>query len=410
MKRKHGILLGFAVFVMAMMFTFATLVAAGPFNWDGVPDAYTHATSPTSKAILYGEDLENALQFLVDSSHYLYIDRATPWHGNFHRWPDTGFDTDWRSPVNGRVYRGPFNDPITRSVNWMSINPNGSVNNSVGSYWAVIPPNADLDLPHNEIQGFSTSPEWQIITSMAPGQSVNNYIERERGTFAIDAALLSHYGLPSGWQDRNQLYVEVRLRNYELRVVTPQQFYDGYLPTTTGWGVPARWRAVPGWGVDYGDDQFRTPAQFWGVATGAAAALNFYTDEERAAYIERANADPGVAEALTGGIVDLHFYIMQIVHVRQENGFDFEQASGKVNGINRSGDGFLDRFPEGHERAGEHILQNGYDMHLLPLWAYDLNFNLGWWVDGFGAGAPLINAQGRVIIGANPDGTYILED
>ena len=94
---------------------------------DEMPDTYTHATAASSKEMLTGEALDAALQFLADSSHYLYINRATPYYGNYTQFPETGFDTEWRSPVNGRVYRGPYYDPISRSVNWLSTNPNGSI-------------------------------------------------------------------------------------------------------------------------------------------------------------------------------------------------------------------------------------------------------------------------------------------
>lgn len=415
MKNKRGILLGLIVLlvVITSAVTFlvtknaVTTVSGAETTSATLPDTYAHATSSSSKKVLTGEELENALQFLADSSHYLYINRATPYYGNYHLFPETGFDTGWRSPVNGRGYRGPYNDPITRSVNWLTTNPNGSSNSSIGSYWACLPPNTELELNNNELQGYSVQPDWQIVSYMAPGQTVNNFIRNGRGSFLIDAALVSNYGLPNAWKNRNMLNVEVKLRNYVPRVVTPQQYYDGGLPTTSSWLVPPRWLAVPGWGPDAGDNQFRTVAQFWGVATGDDAALNFTTDEERTAYIERANADPVLLEALTGCVIDLHFDIVQIVNVTQELGFDFEQGSGKVNGIDKDGDGLLDRYPEGHKEAGELILQNAYGVKLLPTWAYGLNFNLDWWVAADGSG-DLFNSQGMKIVGANPDGTYIL--
>ena len=405
MKSKRNILLGFVVLVM-LMTSIVTTVSGAESTANALPDTYSHATSASSKKILEGEELANALQFLADSSHYIYINRGTAYYGNYTQFPDTGFDTEWRSPVNGRVYRGPYYDPMTRSVNWLTTNPNGSINSSIGSYWAALPPNTELELNFNEIQGYSAQPDWQIICCMAPGQTVNNYIENGRGTLLIDAALASNYDLPNGWQNRNMLNVEVKLRNYVPRVVTPQQFYDGCMPTTSSWLVPPRWLAVPGWGADAGENQFRTVAQFWGCATGNAADLNLNTDEERAAYIERANADPAVLEALTGCVYDMHFDILQVVNVTQELGFDFEQGSGKANGLDKDNDGLLDRYPEGHDNAGEVILQNAYGTRLLPDWAYDLDFNLDWWVRGSG---DLINSEGKKLVGANPDGTYILE-
>ena len=101
----------------------------------------------------------------------------------------------------------------------------------------------------------------------------------------------------------------------------------------------------------------------------------------------------------------MHFNILQIVNVKQELGFDFEQASGKVNAIDMDHDGLLDRYPEGNAKAGELILQNEA-LAMLPDWAYELNQNLDWWIAGSG---DLINSQGKKLVGANPDGTYILE-
>jgi hypothetical protein len=379
------------------------------FAMEDLPDTYTHATSSGSKDVLEGEDLEHALQFLADSSHYFYINRATPYYGNYTLFPTTGFDTEWRSPLNGRVYRGPYTDPLTRSVIWVTTNPNGSANVSVGSYWGAVPPNTDLVIEHHELEGYEPSDDWQIICYMAPGQTVNNFIRNGRGSMMIDGALAKYYGLTEAWDGRNVINVEVKLKKYIRREIDPQDYYDGLMPTTTSWLVAGVWSSVPGWGTDAGDDQFRSIDQFWGCATGAGADLNLNTDEERAAYIERATADEALAEALKGSLNYMYFEIMQIVNIEQEIGFDHEQAAGKVNGIDMDGDGLLDRYPEGDEQAGEIILQNAYgeDMYSLPDWAYGLDFNLGWW---HALDDSLINDEGKKIVGANPDGTYILED
>lgn len=378
------------------------------FEMGDLPDTYTHATQMSSKEVLEGEAFESALQFLADSSHYLYINRATPYYGNYTLFPETGFDTDWRSPLNGRVYRGPYADPLTRSVIWLTTNPNGSANVSVGSYWGAIPPNTELAIEHHELEGYEPSDSWQIVCYMAPGQTVENFIRNGRGSMAIDGALVSHYGISEAWDGRNILNVEVKLKKYIRREIDPQDYYDGLMPTTTSWLVAGVWGSVPGWGTDAGDDQFRSIEQFWGCATGDAASLNLTTDEERSAYVERARADEALAEALKGSLNYLYFEVMQIVNITQQMGFDHEQASGKVNGIDMDGDGLLDRYPEGDEQAGEVILQNAYgkDAYLLPDWAYELNFDLGWWhaLDG-----SLIDPEGKKLVGANPDGTYILE-
>lgn len=379
------------------------------FAMADLPDTYTHATAVSKKQLLEGEDVERVLQYLADSSHYLYVNRATPYYGNYTMFPETGFDTEWRSPLNGRVYRGPYADPITRSVIWLTTNPNGSSNVSVGSYWGAVPPNTELEIGHHELEGYEPSPDWQIVCYMQPGQTVDNFIRNGRGSLVIDGGLVSHYGILGAMDERNVLNVEVKLKKYIRCAVDPQDYYDGLIPTTHSWQTASTWEAMPGWGSDAGEDRFRTIEQFWGCATGSDADLNFTTDEEREAYIERARGDEALLEAITGKVNYLYFDIMQIVNITQQIGFDFEQASGKVNALDMDGDGLLDRYPEGDKREGEVILQNAYgpDTYILPDWAFNLDFNLDWWraLDG-----SLINSEGKKIVGANPDGTYILED
>ena len=370
------------------------------------PDTYTHATASSSKEILEGEQFESALQYIADSSHYFYINRATPYYGNYTQFPATGFDTEWRSPLNGRVYRGPYADPITRSVLWLTTNPNGGANVSIGSYWGAVPPNTELEINNHELEGYEPSDKWQIICYMAPGQTVENFIRNGRGSMYIDGALVSHHGLTNAWNDRNILDVEVKLNKYIRREIAPQDYHDGLMPTTTTWLVESVWKSVPGWGEDAGDDQYRTIAQFWGCSE-EGDPLAFTTDEERSAYIERANADSALAEALKGSLNYMYFEVMQIVNITQEIGLDLEQPAGKVNGIDMDHDGRLDTYADG-DQEGEVILQNAYgkDVYLLPDWAYKLDFHLGWWhaLDG-----SLIDPEGHVIVGANDDGTYIIE-
>ncbi len=375
------------------------------FAMEDLPDTYTHATSVASKEVLTGEAFDAALQYLADSSHYLYLNKATPYYGNYTLYPETGFDTEWRSPLNGRVYRGPYADPLSRSVLWLSTNPNGSTNISIGSYWGAIPPNTKLEINEHELEGYEESDQWQLVCYMAPGQSVNNFIRNGRGSMVIDGALVKEYGLTEAWEGRNALNVEVKLNHYVRREIDPQDYYDGLMPTTTSWLVAGLWGAVPGWGPDAGDDQFRSIQQFWGCATDGDADLNFTTDEERQAYIERARNDQALHDALLGALNYLYFNVMQIVNITQEIGLDFEQPAGKVNGVDIDGDGFLDRDEEG----GEAILQNAYGegVYQLPDWAYDLDFSQGWWrsLDG-----SLIDAHGNKIVGANPDGSPVIEE
>lgn len=379
-----------------------------------LPDTYTHATSTSSKEVLEGEAFEQAMQFLADSSHYFYINRATPYYGNYTQFPETGFDTEWRSPLNGRVYRGPYYDPISRSVVWSTTNPNGGINVSVGSYWGAVPPNTELALNNHELEGYEPSDDWQIVCYMGSYQSVSNFIREGRGSLLVDGALVSNYGLTNGWNDRNVLDVEVKLRSYKQRQITPQEYYDGLAPTTISWAAAGAWASADGWGKDAGENQYRSIPQFWGCATGDDAELNLNSDEERDAYIARAEADSALMEALGGLMTYLYFDVLQIINIQQEIGFDFEQGSGKINGLDMDNDGMLDRYPEGSDQAGELILQNAYGVEnarLLPEWAYDLSFDQDWWVTTDETGTMvLINSEGKKLVGANEDGTYVLED
>ena len=99
---------------------------------------------------------------------------------------------------------------------------------SVGSYWGAIPPNTELDLSHHEPEDYEPSDNWTIVSYQAPGQTVEKFIRNGRGSFCIDASLLSSYGpedgwgysatdLPEAWSHRNVLDVEVKLRSYKRR-------------------------------------------------------------------------------------------------------------------------------------------------------------------------------------------------
>ena len=99
---------------------------------------------------------------------------------------------------------------------------------SVGSYWGAIPPNTELDLSHHEPEDYEPSDDWTIVSYQAPGQTVEKFIRNGRGSFCIDASLLSSYGpedgwgysatdLPEAWSHRNMLDVEVKLRSYKRR-------------------------------------------------------------------------------------------------------------------------------------------------------------------------------------------------
>lgn len=390
--------------LVAVLTIMALICSAAAFAEEGVmkdlPDVYSHATEISSKEVLTGDQMDEAMQFLVDSSHYWYINRGTPYYGNYTQFPETGFDTQWRSPVNGRGYRGPYYDPLTRSVNWLTVNPNGSVNSSVGSYWACIAPNTDLVIENNECQGYEKKDNYQMICVMSPGQTVDNYIRNGRGSMYIDASAINNYDVEAGWEYRNILMVEVELDHYVPRYCSPAEYYNGEIPTTSTWLLAGRWAALENWDGAEGHNTFLSIPQFWGCATGDAAAKNLTTDEERAAYLELCESDPDVVEACTGVCYYMHFNVLQVINNKQELGFDFEQASGKVNAIDMDHDGMLDVDDNGD------IIALNMENSLLPSWAYRLNQNQDWWIAGDGS---LINSQGKKLIGAKADGTYILE-
>ena len=107
-------------------------------------------------------------------------------------------------PVNGRGYRGPYYDPLTRSVNWLSTNPNGGINSSVGLTGLH---RAEHRSDHRKQRGsgYEKLDKWQMISVMSPGQTVDNYIRNGRGSFYIDASLASNYGIDPAWEYRNIL-------------------------------------------------------------------------------------------------------------------------------------------------------------------------------------------------------------
>jgi hypothetical protein len=373
MKKRY--FFGFAALLLAVMFILAGC------NTTREVDTYTHATNfpamsnpnALSKEILQGEKLTNALKFLEDSSHYLYTQKDLQYFPAYAKYKN-GFDENWRSSVNGRVYRGPYYDPLSRSICWLSINPNGAVSVSLGSYWGLVPPGKDL--PTDEAHGFIKSDDkYQIFSYNSSGQMTQNWIERKRGTFAIDASLADHYGVPGS----RYLFVEVKLNHYEKRVVTPEEFYEGLLPESWSMGVNGQWA--------FHDSSFLSFAEYWAKS-----------DAERAAYIAQVNDDPVVKDILanTGGY--FWFDIMQIVSVADLVGFEYESSEGKVNGIDMNHDGYLDKYPASHAKAGQLIL-TGEDNLRVPEYALYLNYNDPWWVDWISQPGviKIVDAAGNVI-------------
>ena len=101
--------------IAALIPLLAVLLVFGCATTDGSAayvDTYTHASANPrgmsgfpDKTPLTGAALQGAYDFLVDSSHYAYTQKDLP-SFNSEKYPQ-GFDENWRSKVNGRVYRGP---------------------------------------------------------------------------------------------------------------------------------------------------------------------------------------------------------------------------------------------------------------------------------------------------------------
>ncbi len=82
-----------------------------------------------------------------------------------------------------------------------------------------------------------------------------NWKERKRGTFAIDASLAEYYGI----EGNGGLLVEVALNHYTDVVVTPEQYYDGLLPESWSMGTNFGLKAI--------DPSYPTWQEFWKLST-----------------------------------------------------------------------------------------------------------------------------------------------
>jgi len=400
---KKRFFFGFTTLLLVVMF-----ILGGCKSTDNsLIDTYTHAsrgnalTQPgvANKVILEGQALSGALRYLEDVSHYLYTWKDLPAF-KAAKYPN-GFDEDWRSSVNGRVYRGPYYDPLTRSICWLTVNPNGSVNTSLGSYWGVVGPNKQL--PAVEAYGYIPSNNYQAFSYMSSGESVQNWIERKRGTMAIDGSLAQYYGLTGA----QQLFIEVKLNHYVPRSVTPEEFYNGLIPESWSMGVNGEWS---GYATDNGKPYYDF-AGYWAL-----------TEEQQTAYCAQAAADPAVMEILTDTGGYFWFDIMQIVKVGDLIGFEYESSQGKINGIDQDHDGYLDKYsdyqaggkfasknitvqiPDGKTASDYIISYNSQNVVgpnanqlRMPTAAFTYNWNDGWWWDWFSPG-PLIprKADGSV--------------
>jgi hypothetical protein len=375
---------------------------------DDFPDTYTHASqSPDpnagsltggpgsgNKTVLTGAAFDNAIRFLEDSSHYLYVQK------DLNYFPSkkyaNGFDETWRSPVNDRVYRGPYWDVLSRSVDWLSINPNGAVSVSLGSYWGLVSPERASKLTAagqiNNVHGYIPSDKPQVFSYNSSGQMVNNWIERKRGTFAIDGSLAHYYGLTGA----QHLFIEVKLNHYEKRSVTPEEFYDGLIPESWSMGVHGQWN---GYATENGKPYYDF-AGYWAL-----------TDAERATYCAQAENDPVVMDILTNTGGYFWFDIIQIVKLGDLIGFEYESSQGKINAIDQDHDGFLDKYedylaggkqasrnitvqiPDGKTASDYIISYNSQNAEgpnenqlRMPTEAFAFNWREGWWWNWFNPG------------------------
>ncbi len=373
---RKNFFFGLTTLLVIALFALAGCVSTGGSTAD--VDTYTHASAMPmgmsgfpDKTPLAGAKLQGAYDFLVDSSHYSYTQKDLP-SFNSVKYPH-GFDENWRSKLNGRVYRGPYYDPLSRSVDWLSINPNGTVDVSLGSYWGMVPPNKDL--PVSEFPGYQKSSKYQIFSYNSSGQMTQNWKERKRGTFAIDASLAEYYGI----EGNGVLLVEVALNHYTDVVVTPEQYYDGLLPESWSMGTNFGLKAI--------DPSYPTWQEFWKLS-----------EAQRKDVLAKMNGDAKVKELLATRGSYFWFDILQIVSVTNLIGFEFESANGKVNGIDKDHDGFLDKYPAGHEKAGQPIISKMSNLR-VPEYSLYLNFNDGWWYDRWSTPGQIkvVYADGTVV-------------
>jgi hypothetical protein len=224
--------------------------------------------------------------------------------------------------------------------------------------------------------GWEPSDDYQLVTYGTTGQTMQNFIERKRGTMAIDGSLSEYYGIEHG----RLFLVEVKLRSYHQRRVSFEDFFKGMLPGGTNNAIRRIWNA-----------EIATPLltfnQYWGKATGAAASGNLTTDAARAAYIAELKNDPDAVELMeTYGNDYLWFDIMQIVKVPDELGWDFESGQGKGNGVDVNHDGYMDKDPNGNVIFVPASSGNSF----TPTSTFGLNWNDEWWIGYTGP----INADG----------------
>jgi hypothetical protein len=350
MIKRHGIFFGVIVILITVMFTLAgcdngtTSTGVNDF-----PDTYTHAShqyaiaalpgtgAVLSKTILTGTEYDAAVQFIHDHSHYLYVERNTRGAGPFiHPFytlepyaSEPWAGRTWVSAITGYEYVAPAGDPRCREVKVLSINPNGSITASHGSYWGLALGGQDLsDLDITNAYGWKYSDKPQPFIYFSHGQTTQNLIDRHRGTMAIDARGSE---LPAYDIDRARyFFVEVKLRSYDQRRWGAKGLFDGMYPGGNAMSL----REL----MTQDAETLLTAAEYWGVATNidpnlaawfGLASNNLLTDEARAAYIAELEANTAVQKVFQSYGPDyLWFDIMQITKVSEDLGWTFSDIPG----------------------------------------------------------------------------------
>jgi hypothetical protein len=346
MTKRHGICFGLIVILVTIMFALAGCDNGTTSGLDDFPDTYTHASQQyaiaaipgtgaiLSKTILEGADYDAAVQFIHDYSHYLYVERNAT---GFFGWPyfkteadKLKYNTNWRSAITGKPYVGPAGDPACREVKVLSINPNGTITASHGSYWGMTLGGQDLsDLDITNAYGWKPSDKPQPFIYFSHGQTTQNLIDRHRGTLAIDAR--GSEKTPYSIERAQYFFVEVKLRSYEQRRPGPEGLYDGMYPGGNAMSFRELMTQATG-------ETLLLAAEYWGVATNTDPAFagflglesnNLNSDTERAAYIAELKADPDVQKVFASYGPDyLWFDILQITMVSEDLGWTFSDIPG----------------------------------------------------------------------------------
>ena len=348
MIKRRNTIVSFIV-VVAVMFILASCdnSSSPTRTWDSFfpNDTYTHASlhwaigapgsgpAINSKTVLSGAQYDAAMDFLVRSSHYMFLERNMgPQFGGFIA-AHPKFDTanPWVSAINGRPYAFPNDNPAQTDKRYavvLSINPNGSINASLGAYWGIVTPeHGDLsDIAVTNAYGWQAMDRPQAFLYFGIGQTVNNIRDRQRATIVVDARGSYEY---SGLIRTRYIFMEVRLtHNHRRHMNIPDIFY-GLFP-----GGPVN--SVRSMITNNGHAPLLMADEFWGVATGIGtgpggmfggnAVNNLNSDEERAAYI--AGFSDEVLEIVHNFGVDYQWFeIMQLVAVHENLRF-FDGQTG----------------------------------------------------------------------------------